>query len=144
MVGKETPALPHFARAFPQVSEDHLSGIFRWDRQTNTVRRFAKLTQVVECPSGDGLTLELQNLTTGDSGVYRCSLWAPIGHRNREGDIQLGVTGTAIFGVPGPSSVRSATRPTCITSHHLTPFNRSYPTTYTADILNATHLHSIL
>ncbi|KAJ8336726.1 hypothetical protein SKAU_G00379460, partial [Synaphobranchus kaupii] len=76
-----------------RVSEGRLNGIVRWDRRTNTVRRFVNLTQVVECPSGDGLTLELRNLTAKDRGVYRCLLRAPVGQINREWDIQLSVTG---------------------------------------------------
>ncbi|KAJ8406910.1 hypothetical protein AAFF_G00291860 [Aldrovandia affinis] len=75
------------------VSNDHLNGILRWDRKTGSVRKFLNVNRTVGCPSGDGLCMELRNLTAEDRGVYRCSLWAPVGQRNRQGDIQLSITG---------------------------------------------------
>ncbi|KAJ8272748.1 hypothetical protein GJAV_G00092980 [Gymnothorax javanicus] len=90
---EELHHIKYRAVSWYRVYEDHFSGIIHWDRRTNTLRWFVNMTQDVTCPSGDGLTLELQNITAGDSGVYRCSLWAPIGYLNRDWDIRLTVKG---------------------------------------------------
>ncbi|XP_036374680.1 CD83 antigen-like [Megalops cyprinoides] len=76
-----------------KVSDDGLSGIFRWDQRRGSIRLFKGFNRSVGCPTGDGLSVELQNVTTDDQGAYRCSLWAPVGHRNRDGDVKLIVTG---------------------------------------------------
>ncbi|XP_035283991.1 CD83 antigen-like [Anguilla anguilla] len=89
----ELQRVQYRAVSWYQVSEGHSTGIIRWDRQTNSVRKFVNLSRDMECPSGDGLTLRIRNLTTKDNGVYRCALWAPVGEFNREWDIQLSVTG---------------------------------------------------
>ncbi|KAG7455427.1 hypothetical protein MATL_G00256710 [Megalops atlanticus] len=76
-----------------KVSDDGLSGIFRWDQQRGSMRLFRGFNRSAGCPTGDGLSMELQNVTTDDQGAYRCSLWAPVGHRNKNGDVKLIVTG---------------------------------------------------
>ncbi|KAI1902116.1 hypothetical protein AGOR_G00041400 [Albula goreensis] len=92
-VKAELNHIQYRAVSWYQVSEDHLTGIFRWDRRTGSIRKFVGLTRPVECPSGDGFTLELQNVTAKDGGIYRCALSAPVGQVNKEGDVKLNVMG---------------------------------------------------
>ncbi|XP_015210094.2 uncharacterized protein [Lepisosteus oculatus] len=73
--------------------QGHLSGIVRWNLQSNLVSVYSGLKQSVGFPTGDGFTIELRNLTQQHLGVYRCTLWAPLGRQNREGDTRLTVTG---------------------------------------------------
>lgn len=77
-----------------QNSRPHLSGLLTRNL-TNGVTHWYNNTPMKAQPVllGDSYNIRLSNLTCADSGRYVCHLAAQVGHRNREGEILLKLTG---------------------------------------------------
>ncbi|XP_048464751.1 uncharacterized protein LOC109911911 [Rhincodon typus] len=66
-----------------------LTGILRKDFRENIVRKYLGFNRSVELASDMLFSLLIHNVTSEDFGKYQCSMWAPLGTRNRQADVHL-------------------------------------------------------
>ncbi|XP_060706154.1 CD83 antigen-like [Hemiscyllium ocellatum] len=66
-----------------------LTGIIQKDFRENVARKYLGFNRSVELASELPFSLIIRNISSKDFGTYQCSLWAPLGKRNREADITL-------------------------------------------------------
>lgn len=76
-----------------QETAERLDGLLLRALPNGTVRRYVGLVQEVELME-DSWNIRLSDVRCGDRGTYLCRLSAPVGEQNREGRLQLSVTGT--------------------------------------------------
>lgn len=75
-----------------QAPAARLSGLVTRDLPNGTVLSYDGVEREVELLD-ETHNILLSNLTCADSGVYSCQLSAPVGQQNRDGEIQLILTG---------------------------------------------------
>lgn len=75
-----------------QAPAARLSGLVTRDLPNGTVLSYEGVEREVELLD-ETHNILLSNLTCADSGVYSCQLSAPVGQQNRDGEIQLILTG---------------------------------------------------
>lgn len=86
----------------PQLSR--LRGLLVRHFTSNTTRRYPgaePAMEAVELLPDKEHAIRLANVTCANAGLYSCSLAAPVHEQNREGRVQLIVTGES--GLPGVS-----------------------------------------
>ncbi|XP_043574993.1 CD83 antigen-like [Chiloscyllium plagiosum] len=66
-----------------------LTGIVQKDFRENIARKYLGFNRSVELASELPFSLVIHNISSEDFGTYQCSLWAPLGKRNREANIDL-------------------------------------------------------
>ncbi|XP_078097518.1 CD83 antigen-like isoform X2 [Mustelus asterias] len=74
-----------------KVADDgfSLSGIVRRDFKENISREYLGFDGSVEVTSTSPYFLTIHNISGKDLGTYRCSIWAPLGERNKQADVRL-------------------------------------------------------
>lgn len=84
----------HFISQVSEAPSRQLTGLLmkRLTHHNSTVQRYKDVERDLEL-SEDSQSLILPNVTLQDAGRYRCSLFAPLGHQNQEGDVHLSVYG---------------------------------------------------
>ncbi|XP_028837177.1 CD83 antigen-like [Denticeps clupeoides] len=65
----------------------------RLSPHNSTIEKFKGMVRHVEIHSGNSHDLILPNVTAEDSGMYACTLSAPLGQRNQDGEVFLTIVG---------------------------------------------------
>ncbi|XP_078097393.1 CD83 antigen-like [Mustelus asterias] len=68
---------------------DGLTGIVRKDFRENIARQYLGFNGSIELDSTRPFSLIIHNVSREDFGTYQCSLWAPLGERNKQADVEL-------------------------------------------------------
>ncbi|XP_038652985.1 CD83 antigen-like isoform X2 [Scyliorhinus canicula] len=85
------PGVQYRAISWYKVAGDgfSLSGIVRRDFTENISRKYLGFNGSVDVASAKPYALTIHNVSSEDLGTYRCSMWAPLGKRNKEADMRL-------------------------------------------------------
>ncbi|XP_067914055.1 CD83 antigen-like [Heterodontus francisci] len=86
-----TLGIQYRAISWYKVDDDGvgLTGIVRKDFQENITRKYLGFNGSVELASARPYFLTIHNVSNEDFGTYQCSLWAPLGERNKQADVGL-------------------------------------------------------
>ncbi|XP_078395329.1 CD83 antigen-like isoform X2 [Cetorhinus maximus] len=85
------PEIQYRAISWYKVVDDGfgLSGIVRRDLKENISRQYLGFNGSVEVASASPYSLTIHNVSIEDLGRYQCSVWAPLGEQNKQGDVRL-------------------------------------------------------
>ncbi|XP_041040826.1 CD83 antigen-like isoform X3 [Carcharodon carcharias] len=85
------PKVQYRAISWYKVADDGfgLSGIVRRDLKENISWKYLGFNGSVEVASASPYSLTIHNVSTEDLGRYHCSMWAPLGEQNKQGDVRL-------------------------------------------------------